>query len=127
MAKEQASLSPLVGNVPPSLDAHQTDMARRDADRQAKRPKMLRCLDPATAAEYEKNKPLYEWKIECSIFRPASGKKRARTEQINEQVVAQTESDAWSLFCDKIGEYPSRRDCRPTITRLEKRSFGADD
>lgn len=127
MAKETASVSPLVGNAPPSLDAHQADMARRDAERQAKRPKLLRCLDPATAAEYEKNKPLYEWRVECSVFRPARGKDRAKNEKYNEQVVAQTADDAWALFCDKIGEYPSRRDCRPTITQLEKRSFGADD
>lgn len=127
MAKEQSTISPIVGNMPANVDSHQADMARRDAERQAKRPKMLRCLDPATAAEYEKNKPLYEWRIQCSIFRPARGKDRAKTEKIDEQVVAQTQDDAWAIFCDKIGEYPSRRDCRPTITQLEKRSFGADD
>lgn len=127
MAKEQATISPLVGYAPPSVDAHQADMKRRDEERQAKRPKLLRCLDPEVAAEYEKNKPLYEWRIECSIFRPARGKDRAKTEKMDEQVVAQTEADAWAIFCDKIGEYPSRRDCRPTITKLQKRSFGADD
>lgn len=127
MAKESSTIAPAVGYQPPRMEDHQADLARRDAERHKNRPKLLKCLDPSTAAEYEKNKPLYEWRVECSIFRPARGKDRAKTERFDEQVVAQNESDAWAMFCDKIGEYPSRRDCRPTITQLQKRSFGADD
>jgi hypothetical protein len=126
-AKENATISPAVGNRPASIDDHQADKALRYEEQQRQRSKVLRCLDPLTAAEYEKNKPLYEWRIQCGIFRPARGRQRAGEEKFDDQVVAQTEADAWAMFCDKIGEYPSRRDCRPTITQLQKRSFGADD
>lgn len=125
VAKENSA--PAVGNHVPSLDDHQTEKSLRYEEQQNRRQKHLRCLDPLTAAEYEKNKPIYEWRVECKVFRPANGRKRAGEEKFDEQIVAQTEADAWALFCDKIGEYPSRRDCRPTITQLQKRSFGADD
>lgn len=127
MASATQEPRPAVGSLPANIDQHNEDLAKRAAARLKQRPKLLRCLDPLTAAEYERAKPLYEWKIECSLFRPATTKKRAGTEKYSEQVVAQTEGDAWALFCDKIGEWPSRRDVNPSIVRQNKRSLSNDE
>jgi len=98
-------------------------MARRAAERQSKRRRLLDCLDPSVAKTYEDKKTLYEWKVEAEIFRPAKGSEPARMEKIEKQVVAQNDGDAWSMFCDVIKEWPSRRDTNPTITKLRKRTL----
>jgi hypothetical protein len=90
-------------------------------------PRLLDCLDPTVAKRYEDAKPLYEWKVECRLFRMATSKNHAHMEEVSKQVVAQTEADAWAHFCDLMGEWPSRRATRPTITRLKKRTLRADE
>jgi hypothetical protein len=37
-----------------------------------------------------------------------------------EVVVAQSESDAWAMFCDKLGTWPSRRQAKPVIKKLSQ-------
>lgn len=116
-----------IATEPANVDAHRDDMERRRAEQLKKRSKLLKCLDPITAAQYEARKALYEFKVECELFRPAAKKRRAGTEKFDEQVVAQNEQDAWAMFCDKIGEWPSRRDSNAKITRLEKRTLRDDE
>lgn len=124
MAKDMnaPAIPAAIGNVPANWDSHHQDQANRKAARDKKRKSMLRCLDPLEAAAAEQRKPLYEWQVECEIFRPAGSKGRAGTKRYSEQVVAKTEGDAWAMFCDKIGDWPSRRDANATITKLQKRT-----
>lgn len=101
---------------------------QRIRDEQLKsRPRTLDCLDPTVAKRYEDAKPLYEWRVVCKLFRPAVGKQHAHMETMDRQVVAQNENDAWAMFCDAIGEWPSRRDARPEISRLRKRTLRGDE
>lgn len=93
---------------------------------EADRPRLLDCLDPTIAKRYEDAKPLYEWEVTCKMFRAATPKTHAHMETKTQQVVAQNENDAWAMFCDLMGEWPSRRDSRPTITRLKKRTLRAE-
>jgi hypothetical protein len=113
--------------APADIDAHEADMARRRAEREAKRGVHLDCLDPGIAKEHEDRKPLYEWRVECSIFRKAVGSAPAHLQGYNKNVVAQNEGDAWAMFCDSIQEWPSFRDSKPKITKLKKRSLHASD
>ena len=107
-----------VSGAPVNIDEHNKDLAKRQAVRDKNRAKHLRCLDPITASQYENRKPVFEWKIECELFRRATKSKRAGTEKFCEQVIAQNADDAWAMFCDKIGEWPSRRDVQPKITKV---------
>jgi hypothetical protein len=121
--KTAISVPPEVAMQAPDAEAHRSDLEKRREAQLKKRPKLLKCLDPITAAQYETKKALYEYKVECEIFRPADKKRRATTEAVTEQVVAQNDNDAWAMFCDKIGQWPSRRDSNAKITRLEKRTL----
>ncbi len=118
---------PRLSNVPVDVDKHQANLEKRREAQQKKRPKLLKCLDPLTAAAYEAKKPTFEWEIKVDLFRPASAKERAKTHKFCEQVVAQNADDAWAMFCDKIGEWPSRRDSNPSITKLKQRTADNDD
>ena len=124
---EKTAAAPVAINVPADWDAHRRELDEQQKLLDKKKATLLRCLDPIVAAEYEHRKPLYEWRVECSIFRPAAGKQRATAEKFSELIVAKTEADAWATFCDKIGEYPSRRGMNPIITRLQKRSANDAD
>jgi hypothetical protein len=130
MAKDSAPsiVSPALVASPANIDAHQADMQRRQAERDAKRPTLLDCLDPTEAKRAEDRKPLYEWKVEAKLFRPATPKQQAHLETFDKNVVAQNENDAWAVFCDSISEWPSRKDCKPKFTRLKKRTLrGTED
>jgi hypothetical protein len=127
MSKVSSSVPATIANTPVNVDEHNTSLESRQKKRDKIRPTHLKCLDPVVAAEYEHRKALYEWKVECKIFRPAGTKGRAKVETFCEQVVAQNENDAWAFFCDKIGEWPSRRDMQPVITRLHKRNADSED
>lgn len=127
MSTAGAKTIPSLGAAPIDLDEHTKDMARREAERRAKRPLLLDCLDPTVAKFHEDRKEVWEWRVEVKIFRPAKGKAHAQMEPFDKQVVAQNDLDAWAIFCDTIEEWPSRRDSNPTITRLKKRTLRADD
>ena len=116
-----------LGAIPPDLDDHTSDMTRREEAYQKQRPLLLDCLDPTVAKLHEDRKDIYEWQVEVKLFRPSLGKVQAHMDKFDENVVAQNEGDAWAFFCDKIGEYPSRRDSKPIFTRLKKRSLRADE
>lgn len=118
----QSVASPASPYVPANIDVHGEDKVRRQAVRDKNRRKAMDCLDPERAAQYEVRKPLYEWKVECSYMKPQEKGGLKRVSE-SEQVVAQTEADAWSMFCDKLNLMVSRRACDVKITRLEKRSL----
>lgn len=113
--------------LPVSLEERAKEKARIRAEQDKARPRCMDCLDPTVAKRHEDAKPLYEWRVACRIFRPATSKTHARMEEVSREVVAQTEGDAWAMFCDAIGEWPSRRDARPAITRLKKRTLRGDE
>jgi hypothetical protein len=113
--------------LPVSLEERAKEKARIRAEQAKNRPRLLDCLDPTVAKRYEDAKPLYEWIVECKLFRPATAKTHAHMENVSKQVVAQNEADAWAYFCDLTGEWPSRRDTDPKITRLKRRTLRASD
>lgn len=116
-----------LGAEPANLDKHNADMAKRAKDQDGKRPLLLDCLDPTVAKFHEDRKVVWEWRVQVKIFRPAKGRVQAHRENVDKEVVAHNEADAWAIFCDSIGEWPSRRDSKPTITKLRKRTLRADD
>lgn len=124
MASKQSPVtSAALGAAPASLDDHNADMERREAVRRSKRARLLDCLDPTVAKRHEDAKELYEWKVDVKLFRAAKGRVAAHMQDFSEKVVAQTQQDAWAMFCDKIGEWPSYRDCAPKFTQLKRRTL----
>lgn len=105
--------------APANIAEYEADKTKRKADQDARRPEMRRCLDPEYAARKEARKPLYEWEVECTYSRQ-DDKGRMVTKSPKEKVIAQNEADAWALFCDKIGDYPSPLDSDRTFKRLDK-------
>ena len=131
MAKESASI-PIPSNLPglvappPKLEDFAAERERRQKERDAKRPKLMDCLDPTVAKYWEDRKDLYEWEVEMQAFRRAVGKQAAHLKTIKEQVVAHNEDDAWAMFCDKVfstGNSPSRRDSKAKFKRLRRRTL----
>ena len=111
---------------PADVDFHASDLAARQAARDSRRATNRACLDPVVAGQHEARKPLYEWLVECTYSRQNS-KGRIETVAASDKVMAQNESDAWAIFCDKRGVWPGRRDSDLKITQLEKaadRSIG---
>lgn len=103
-------------------------MARRQAIIDAKRDEMLKCLRPKYARAKELAKPVYMWTVSVKWYTSVddeNGKHRNVFREEQETVAAQNESDAWARFCDKIGEWPSRRDWKPTITKGKRLSAEA--
>jgi hypothetical protein len=109
--------------LPVNLEERAKEKAFYREQQRINRPRLLDCLDPTVAKRYEDAKPMFSWKVECGIFRKATPKTHAHVEQVQQIVVAQNENDAWSSFCDIQGEWPSRRDSNPTITRLKKHTL----
>ena len=119
--------SPVAGEPPIAvvdLDSHNKDRARRQAERDAKRDEMLKCLNPAYARARERAKPMYSWTVSAKWYdADTDGTKIYRLEE--EVVSGHDENDAWAKFCDKVGEWPSRRDWKPTIVRGKQLSAEA--
>jgi hypothetical protein len=109
--------------LPVSLEERAKEKARIREQQEKDNDRLLDCLDPAEAKRYEDRKPLYEWKVSVRLFRPAEGRKPAHMETIEKQVVAQNDKDAWAMFCDAIGEWPSRRRAKPNIERMKRRTL----
>ena len=125
MAKENTTTAPLptVPFAPVNLDAHEQERQAIRRQQVENLPRLLDCLDPTVAKSYEDRKPLYEWNVKCRLFRAAYGRQPAHMEELEKNVVAQNESDAWAMFCDAVGEWPSRRGCRPEIKQLRRRTL----
>jgi hypothetical protein len=117
--KESVTLDQLHQPKPTAIDmeAYEAEKARRQAERDKKRPELIRCLNPAYAAARESEKPMYSWVVRAEWLgqgRESDGVVNMQSEQT---VVAQDEATAWAKFCDAIGHWPSRRDAKPIIKR----------
>lgn len=56
----------------------------------------------------EAAKPRYTYEVSCTYHRP-NRKGHLEEHSRKETVRAQNESEAWALFCDKVGVWPSRQ------------------
>lgn len=103
---------------PVSVDitAHQADMARRKAERDAKRAELMKCCNPNYAVARELEKPKYVWTVEATWY-DAHHQKGIVNFHRKQNVAAQNEPDAWAEFCDAMGQWPSRRDAKVTFKR----------
>lgn len=109
---------PALGAMPPTLEEFNAERVRRAAERAKKEDVLLECIDPTVARQYEDRKATYEWQVEVRLPRPAIGNQKFYRQKFSETVVAQNDADAWAYFCDRIGEWPNRRNAKPLITRL---------
>jgi hypothetical protein len=121
------------------LGAHQRDLARRAAEREARCPleERLKLCNPKYAAEVESKKPVYRWKVKFNVIeRKPTAKPKAdkyADDDVDEEenkgdwkfrsctkiIEAQNEDDAWAMVCDKMQEWPSRKTANPRFTRLK--------
>lgn len=98
------------------LETHRKDMDRRQAERDARRPELLLCCNPAYASRRELEKPQFVWTVDVEWYslHPQKGPVNFHRKM---NVVAQTESDAWALWCDKNEVWPSPRDVKVTFKK----------
>lgn len=100
------------------LADHAADLKRRAAEREGKRDLLERCLDAKFAAKCESEKPNYRWTVEAKWTGPDRDAGDRMTKISSKQtVIAQNEADAWAMFCDEIGHYPSIKMAKPKFTR----------
>jgi hypothetical protein len=118
-----------------ALKAHQADLARRAKEREEKQEKLYRCLDHRYAMECELKKPHYKYTVEVEWWTQAAESKEKKKHrgpmEIGDDnfagdrlvvrkekrvVVAQSEGDAWALFCDAIQHWPS-----PNLPGMKKK------
>lgn len=118
-ATMESKTPPTNPNRPANWDDHQKEKSQRKEARDKRRKEMRKYLDPEMASRAEAKKPLYEWLVTASISRQNS-KGRIETKDYEESVLAQTETTAWALFCDKIGVWPGPHDCEREIKQLGK-------
>lgn len=104
-----------------NIDAHNADKAKRKAVRDARRDKMLMCLDGDYAAKCEMEKPRYKFTVSASWLGMNSG----RRTNFNgaETVVAKNAAEAWAKFCDRLQTWPSVENVKRTITKGEQVSI----
>ena len=107
------------------IDSHRADLARRQAERDAKAPELFRCLDSLYARECENRKPQYRFKVVAEWTVPSASNATPRgymvdddededagrmtTKKAERTVVAQHADDAWALFSDAVGGLPGPR------------------
>lgn len=115
------SLHPAIGITYGQLTEHQADMARRQKERDAKTPLLRQCLNPAFAAAQEAEKPVYKFRVQAKFDLITDGKLEAV--EMDEEVSAQNESDAWAAACDRLKVWPSRRHANPTFKRGKQLSI----
>lgn len=102
-----------------NIDEHQKDMARRRAEHLAKKPFLLRCIDPQFARQQELKKPMYQYTVTAEWF--GNGESGAGFHgPFKREVAAQNENDAWSRFCDSIEKFPNRSEATVEFTRGKK-------
>lgn len=105
--------------TPTVWEEHQADMKARLDARIARRKEMRRYLDGDAAKGAEARKALYEWNVSCEYAR-RNAKGKMETYRHSEKVVAQTEADAWAMFCDKVEAMIGPHEGEREIERLGK-------
>ncbi len=98
---QEAAKAPTNPFTPTVWEDHQADIKARAEARTERRKELRRYLDPDVAKSAEARKPLYEWKVSCEYSR-RNAKGRMETHRHTEQVIAQNETDAWAMSCDKL-------------------------
>ena len=104
--------------APADTDKHDRDMRMRKEVMDKKRPHLRKCLDPEYAAQNEARKPTFDFEVSCNYDRRNA---KGRLESVKESrvIIAQNESDAWAMFCDKIEAWPGPHTCDRTIKKME--------
>lgn len=109
------------GFMPDFFAKWEAEKAQRAQERAAKRPLTMECLDAETAKEYEAKKPKFEFQVECT-YRLPDDRGRLQTKTDKMTVRAQSENEAWALFCDRIEHWPARNSVDVTITKTSKQA-----
>jgi hypothetical protein len=132
-----ATLDDLHQPSPPTIDIdkHKAEMAAIRAAQDARLEESLRLCSSKYAAEVERKKPQFQYKVEFQLLerKTPSAVMSNRyvddgpdddgvftTQKIVKTVIAQDERTAWGLACDKAGVWPSPRLAKPKFTRLKK-------
>ncbi len=106
-----------------NIEGHEEDKRRRLKAREGKSAVLDDCTDPTKAAEYEARKPHYYYSVTATWKRPSfdpktgnSGGLKPKTETV-ENIIAQNDAEAWSLFCDAVGDNPNPNQTKREVTR----------
>lgn len=121
------------------VDAHQKDLTRRQRERDERCPleERLRLCSPVYAREVEEKKPLFKFTVTAVTYERRKPEINSRHDDFEFDaadgagemytprsrkgvVVAQNEQDAWAMFCDRIGEWPSPKLAKPTFSKGEQ-------
>ena len=105
--------------TPVNWDAHQADLDRRREERKRNERTLRSCLKAETASQLEAAKPLYDFEVSASF--DIQGEKGLEPFSKKLKVRAQSEADAWAMYCDKVRHWPSRGACEELkIKQLSK-------
>lgn len=105
--------------TPVNWDDHQADLERRREERKRNEKTHRACLKAETAAQLEAAKPLYDFEVAASF--DIQGEKGLEPFSKKLKLRAQNEADAWAMYCDKVGHWPSRAACEELkIKQLSK-------
>ena len=100
------------------IQEHQERMAKKRAERDKRLPELIACLDAEQAANVENQKRKFRFEVKCTVQQNDPKLKRAVPVDIVGQVDAQSESDAWAIFCDKFKIRTGPRHCNRQIRCL---------
>jgi len=112
--------SPLANpTTPVEWDDYTAEKVERQVARDKRHKELRKCLDPEYAERMEKRKAVYTFLVDCT-WNEKDDKGRHQTKTAKHEFMAQNETDAWAMFCDKIKHWPSRSACDFTIKNLGK-------
>ena len=97
---------------------HQAKMEKVRENRNRRLPEAIRCLDADHAAGVEAQKPRYRFKITATVQEHDERLKRMVAVVKCGEVEAQSEDDAWALFCDRWKVRVGPKHCDRQIEKL---------
>ena len=100
--------------------------AKREKD-EKNRGIQIQCLDADFASSVENEKTKYRFKISCTVQEYDEKLKRMMPVEKSGEVEAQTEDDAWAIFCDKWKVRVGPRYCNRRIERLSRKRQAQDN
>src|SRR3990167_6923141 len=101
-----------------NIAAHHERMAQKRAERSARLPEHIRCLDAEHAGNVEAAKPRFRFAIECTIQEHDPKLKPQLAVKKSGEVEAHSEEDAWAKFCDKWKVRTGPNHCNRQIRKL---------
>ena len=128
MAKEAALMDAPAVLLPERLtqdrlSQHEQELTARREKQRKNLNLMTDCLDPDVAARHEKRKPTFTYKVSCTIrerIERSPGRAEFKRRKVEEEVEAQSEADAWAVFCDQMKVRPNPNGCDRKITKVDK-------